>query len=162
MVFAQCLALALLDIFTHLWMQLRSYSLIQEQLRATRTVAERVCVSVRAPSAPRLSAGDADVFIGLPFFRRWWISLGFPVWKRSIQLISGCNCTPEGAAALGALSSTPTFGLCVERRMHCWVGEQDRSIKQNRQLVRCCSLLPLPRQSPNFKDFSRIVAVGAV
>lgn len=30
-----------------------------------------------------------------PFRRRWWLSLGFPTWKRSIQLISGSNCTPK-------------------------------------------------------------------
>ena len=79
----------------------------KRQTRACRTLGTQILHLF----APRLCAGDADVFIGLPLSRRWWNSLGFPTWKRSIQLISACNCTPWGAVALGPLSSTPTFGL---------------------------------------------------
>lgn len=44
-----------------------------------------------------------------PFSRRWWISLGFPTWKRSIQLISDCNCTPVKAQwhLVGSLQHLP-------------------------------------------------------
>lgn len=43
------------------------------------------------PAAATSTHQPPDVFIGLRSLLRWWNFLGFPAWKRSIQLISGCK-----------------------------------------------------------------------
>ena len=80
--------------------------------------------------APRSCARRRWCLHWTPFTGRWWISLGFPTWKRSIQLISDCNRSHWGAAALGGRSSTPTtFGLRTCGQTHGSVGALDRSTR---------------------------------
>lgn len=90
------------------------------------------------PQLPTSLYRPPDVFIGLRSLLRWWNFLGFPAWKRNIQLISGCKPPylttprathpitpaplhphrPEGEAALGA---PPPLDSARARRTRCTV-----------------------------------------